>query len=154
LFLHANVEHVTGNVLYGIFAFTAVLSAFGLGGGWLRLLAVGFLGNLSIAALRFSEPYRSLGASTAIFGALGLLTGRALRAARAAPQGRPWRSILIPVGAAFTLFMLHGIGDVHTDAGAHATGFVVGLALGAARPATPLQPTSPKEHPRGSPSED
>jgi rhomboid protease GluP len=140
LFLHASVEHVASNVIYGIFAFSAVLSAFGLVGGWLRLFAAGTLGNLIIAGLRYTEPYRSLGASTAIFGALGLLTGRALRAARAAPQGRPWRSILIPIGTAFTLFMLYGIGDFQTDAGAHATGFAVGLFLGS---------TAPVEQPRG-----
>ena len=36
-------------------------------------------GNFAIAGLNYPGPYRSIGASTAVFAGLGLLTGRAIQ---------------------------------------------------------------------------
>ena len=78
LFLHADFGHLISNVLSGMFAFAAVLSTIGRRQGWLLLALASATGNLAIAALNYPGPYLSLGASTAIFAALGLLTGRAM----------------------------------------------------------------------------
>ena len=130
LFLHADESHLVTNLFAGVFVFATVLSLFGRARGWLLLALGGVAGNLAVAALRYPGPYRSLGASTAIFAALGLLTGRAVR--RVARSGRPhrWRSFLGPAGSGLAVLALYGAGVPPIDALAHATGFVAGAVLG------------------------
>jgi membrane associated rhomboid family serine protease len=130
LFLHADLGHLISNVLSGIFAFSAVLSTMGRRRGWLLLALASLTGNLAIAALNYPGPYRSLGASTAIFAGLGLLTGRALRAVRKGLGRRPWQAVFAPLAAGLTLLGLFGAGGIHIDVGAHATGFAAGLIWG------------------------
>jgi len=89
LFLHADLGHLASNVLSGIFVFAAVLSTIGRRRGWLLLAVASLAGNVAIAALNYPGPYRSLGASTAIFAGLGLLTGRAIRRAARPPALAP-----------------------------------------------------------------
>jgi membrane associated rhomboid family serine protease len=84
LFLHADLGHLASNVLSGIFVFSAVISTFGRRWGWLLLAVASIAGNFAVAALNYSRSYQSLGASTAIFAGLGLLTGRAIRGVRRA----------------------------------------------------------------------
>ena len=130
LFLHADLGHLASNVLSGIFVFSAVLSTIGRRRGWLLLAVASIAGNFAVAALNYPEPYRSLGASTAIFAGLGLLTGRAIRAVRRAHPPHPWRAVFVPLAAGLTLLGLFGAGDLRTDVGAHVTGFAAGLVLG------------------------
>ena len=130
LFLHADLGHLTSNVLSGIFVFAAVLSTIGRCRGWLLLAVASIAGNFAIAALNYPGPYRSLGASTAIFAGLGLLTGRAIRAVRRARHPHRWRAVFVPLAAGLTLLGLFGAGDLRTDVGAHVTGFAAGLVLG------------------------
>ncbi len=135
LWLHDGVGHVTSNVAFGIFVFTAVLAGFGLAGGWLRIAATGVLGNLAIAALRFPAAHVSLGASTAILGSLGLLVGRAARGATRSPRRHSWRATLLPLCTGAALFALFGTGEMRTDVGAHGAGFAVGIVVGFIAPA-------------------
>jgi membrane associated rhomboid family serine protease len=130
LFLHANVGHLVANTVSGIFAFAAVLTTLGRRRGWLLLALAALAGNLAAAALNYPFPYRSLGASTAIFAALGLLTGRAVRVLRQRHRPWRWRAVLVPLAAGLALLALFGAGGPQTDVGAHLTGFVAGLALG------------------------
>ena len=130
LFLHADLGHLVSNELCGIFAFSAVLSTIGLLRGWLLLALSSVTGNLAIAALNYPGAYRSLGASTAIFAGLGLLTGRAIRAVGADNRARRWQSVFAPMAAGVTLLGLFGAGGIHVDVGAHATGFAAGLIWG------------------------
>jgi rhomboid protease GluP len=127
LFLHADLGHLVSNVLCGTFAFSAALSTIGRRRGWLLLALASVTGNLAIAALNYPGPYRSLGASTAIFAALGLLTGRAIRAVR---RSRRWQAVFAPLAAGITLLGLFGAGGIDVDVGAHATGFAAGLIWG------------------------
>jgi len=149
LFLHADLGHLTSNLLSGLFVFSAVLSTIGRCRGWLLLAVASITGNLVIAALNYPGPYRSLGASTAIFAGLGLLTGRAIRAVREVRHPHRWRAVFVPLAAGLTLLGLFGAGDLRTDVGAHVTGFAAGLLLGfvaaIARKYTPGKSTeSPK----------
>jgi membrane associated rhomboid family serine protease len=130
LFLHADVGHLVSNALTGIFAFSAVISTFGRARGWIGLALAGVAGNLAIAAVNYPGPYRSLGASTAIFAGLGLLTGRAVRAVLREGTAHSWRALLGPLAAGMALLGLYGAGGLNIDVGAHAAGFASGLALG------------------------
>jgi membrane associated rhomboid family serine protease len=82
LFLHADLGHLASNVLSGIFVFAVVVSTIGRLRGWLLLTVASIAGNFAVAALHYPHEYHSLGASTAIFAGLGLLTGRAVGTVR------------------------------------------------------------------------
>ncbi len=130
LFLHADLGHLVSNLVSGLLVFAALIATLGRARGWLLLAAAAAAGNLAVAAMHHPGPYQSLGASTAIFAALGLLTGRAVRALRQPGRTRRWRPVWGPLGAGLTLLALFGAGNAPTDVGAHVTGFAAGLALG------------------------
>ncbi len=139
LFLHADLGHLLSNTLSGWFVFAAVLSTFGRARGWLAITAAAVVGNLAAAALRYPQDYRSIGASTAVFAALGLLTGRALRVVWRSPAQR-WQSLLLPLGSGLAVLGLFGAGGVDIDVLAHATGFAAGLGAGAITPPARREP--------------
>ena len=130
LFLHADVAHLLSNALSGLFVFSAVLTTIGLRRGWLLLAIAALAGNLAAAALHYPGPYQSIGASTAIFAGLGLLTGRAIRVVAPSRHPHRWRAMFVPLAAGLTALGLYGAGDVHVDVLAHLTGFLAGLGLG------------------------
>jgi rhomboid protease GluP len=132
LTLHADPMHLAGNALAGIL----LVGALGrwLGGGiacGLTLLA-GALGNL-IVAFSYGDRHVSVGASTAIFGALGVLGGLQFvrwLAGRAAPGGR--RRALSVIAACLGVFAMLGVGakDGKVDVLAHLAGLAAGLVIG------------------------
>lgn len=133
LFLHADPAHLVGNLVCGALIFrTVILTYRSRRFAWLWLGLAAVSAN-TIDALMYggSSPYRSLGASTAVFAGLGLLTGRALR--RPVLPNR-WRALLVPLAAGLTLLGLYGAGGGDAagavDVLAHVTGFVSGTALG------------------------
>jgi rhomboid protease GluP len=130
LFLHADVGHLVSNAVSGIFVFAAVITTIGRQRGWLLLALAAVAGNFAVAALNYPGPYRSLGASTAIFAGLGLLSGRAIRTLRREHDRRRWRLLIVPLAAGLALLGLFGAGGLHTDVEAHLAGFAPGLALG------------------------
>jgi rhomboid protease GluP len=121
---------VISNALGGLLVFPAVLSSSGRLRGWLLLLLASVAGNLAVAAANYPGPYSSLGASTAIFAGVGLLTGRAIRVGWRSAHPHRWRAMFAPFAAGLTVLALHGAGGQRVDVGAHLTGFVAGLALG------------------------
>jgi len=130
LFLHADTGHVVANALSGILVFSAWLSTAGRLRGWLLLALASVVGNLAAAAMSYPGPYRSLGASTAVFAGLGLLTGRAIRVVQQADHPHRWRAVFGSLGAGLTVLALYGAGGVQVDLAAHLTGFAAGLAAG------------------------
>jgi rhomboid protease GluP len=130
LFLHADVGHLLSNLASGIFVFAAVTSTMGRRAGWVLITLAALAGNLATALARYPEPYISIGASTAIFAALGLLTGRAVRVAACSSAWRRWRAMFVPLAAGLTVLSLYGAGGVRIDVGAHLCGFAAGLGLG------------------------
>jgi membrane associated rhomboid family serine protease len=137
LFLHTDVSHLMSNLLGGVFIFAAVLSIFGLARGWLLLGLAAVAGNLTVAAAHYPAPYRSIGASTAIFAGLGLLTGRAVGIAICVGHPHRWRSFFVPFATGLIILALYGAGGPPVDVLAHVAGFVAGAVLGfiAGRPA-------------------
>lgn len=131
LFLHGSAEHVLSNAVSGAFIIAAVLSVLGRLRGWLLLALTAFAGNLATAAVNYPEAYRSLGASTAIFAAVGLLTGRALRFIASSRHPERWRALFVPLAAGLTMLALHGMAATpQVDVGAHLCGWLAGLVGG------------------------
>lgn len=125
LTLHADAAHLVGNCLIGGLIIHLLCRTLGLGTSWLLLLASGAAGNLLNLLLR-RGPHLSVGLSTAVFAAVGLLTGRQL----ICPGARSLRALLPPLGAGAGLLALLGSEGVRTDLGAHLCGFAVGLFAG------------------------
>ncbi|MDD5286080.1 MAG: rhomboid family intramembrane serine protease [Desulfuromonadaceae bacterium] len=125
LTLHADLPHLLGNLLIGGVFIILLCREFGSGLTWSLLLGTGILGNLLNAWLQ-SPLHRSIGASTAVFGAVGLMA--AISAVRYRHQlQRHW---FIPVAAGLALLAILGTEGKHTDLGAHLFGFGFGALLG------------------------
>jgi len=133
LTLHADVVHLVSNTVAGVGFAIFVARFFGAAAGWLLILLSGVAGNLLNAWIHFPEPHLSIGASTAVFGAVGLLTGVGMWAALAEPRTRltvpRW---LVPVLGGLTLLGWLGVGDYRTDVAAHICGFICGVVFGLA----------------------
>ena len=126
LMLHASYPHLAGNMV-GIAIFgTAVCNITGAGVGWLLILLTGILGNLANAAL-FRYGHISIGASTAVFGAVGILAAYQLsRKMKIAGQRmKAW----LPLAGGLALLGLLG-SSKHSDLTAHLFGFIAGVFLG------------------------
>jgi len=127
LTLHDGAAHLIGNLAFG--AVFSLLAAQSLGAGvaWLAIVAAGALGN-GVNAVFQPPAHTAIGASTAIFGALGVLSAYVQRA-----QSTRWRSRVrrwAPVAAGIMLVAWFGMGGAGTDVGAHVAGFAVGAGLG------------------------
>ena len=129
LTLHSGVAHLLGNSLFGAAFGIFIGRHMGSGFGWLLVLLAGVAGNATNAFLQ-ADDFRSLGASTATFGALGL--GATFFWRRGYFHGRSWKRNFAPVFAGITLLAFTGIGGENTDIVAHFTGFAAGAALGLA----------------------
>lgn len=137
LWLHADVGHLVSNAASGWMVFSAVVTTFGQRAGWALIAGAAIAGNLATVALHVGVDYRSFGASTAVFAALGLLVGRAVRVMNRSGHPHRWRTLLIPLVAGLIVLGLYGVGGVQVDVLAHALGFGAGLMFGfaARRPA-------------------
>lgn len=122
LTLHADLGHALANSLVGTLFLGAVCSALGPGLGCALVLLAGAGGNL-LNALVQGSPHVSVGASTAVFGAVGVLSGLGVsrRLAR-----RSW----VPLAAGLAILAMLGTGGARVDLWAHLFGLVVGVALG------------------------
>ncbi|MGA8178455.1 MAG: rhomboid family intramembrane serine protease [Desulfobacterales bacterium] len=126
LMLHAGYPHLVGNMA-GIAIFgTAVCNITGAGAGWLMILLTGILGNLADAAL-FRYGHISIGASTAVFGAVGILAAYQLYRKIKIP-GQKMKAWL-PIAGGLALLAFLGSGE-HSDLMAHLFGFIAGICLG------------------------
>jgi rhomboid protease GluP len=131
LTLHADIVHLVSNLVSGLgFAFFAC-RFFGAAFGWFLILLSGISGNILNAFVYYPETHTSIGASTAIFGTLGILTGVGIWAAFSAPERR-WMlpHWLVPLFGGLTLLGLFGMGEADVDVAAHISGFICGLLLG------------------------
>ena len=127
LSLHANLAHVLSNAI-GITIFIAALSStLGPGLGSALVLLAGAGGNLTNALIHGSA-HVSIGASTSVFGAVGMLGGLGL--ARRGENKLPKRRAWVPVAAALALLAMLGTGGERVDVLAHLFGFLLGGVLG------------------------
>ncbi len=114
-----------------------MLAAQALGGGvaWLSIVVAGGAGNIINAWLQ-PPQHHAIGASTAVFGALGILVALSLYHWRRRSGGviRRWS----PLIGGFVLLAYTGMGGERTDVLAHVTGLVAGLAVGAGMGLVPI----------------
>ena len=126
LTLHADAPHLLGNAVASALLVTAVCQHLGPGFGlWLLLLA-GAGGN-ALTAVAHGSDHVSVGASTAIFGAIGILAAARITSPdrAAASTRKSW----VVIAASLALLALLGTGP-HADLLAHLFGLLVGGGLG------------------------
>jgi membrane associated rhomboid family serine protease len=129
LFLHADGTHLLGNLTMGVVVGLLVAQLLGSGVAWFAILLSGIVGNALNAAIQL-PGHTAIGASTAVFGGIGLLAGFTQVSAAA-----PWHHGLrrwAPAGAGLALLVMMGMAGEKTDVWAHVTGFLTGGLLGLA----------------------
>lgn len=126
LTLHGDVAHLAGNLAIGGVLVVLLCGEVGTGLAWSLILGSGILGNL-VNAFLYSSGHVSVGASTAVFGAVGILAAAGVVRHRR-HQRRRW---LLPVAAGLALLAALGTAGEHTDLGAHLFGFLAGILFGA-----------------------
>lgn len=129
LTLHRDFWHLLGNLAFGTIFGVMVSRLVGPGLAWLAILAAGASGN-GLNVLVQPPGHLSIGASTAVFAAVGLLASCSFLVGRLHRDtwARRWAPI---VGGLWVLTWL-GTGDAQTDVVAHLTGFIAGLLFGIA----------------------
>ncbi|MDH4317575.1 MAG: rhomboid family intramembrane serine protease [Desulfobulbaceae bacterium] len=125
LTLHADAAHLLGNVIVGGILIHFLCGQIGFGAAWILVLLSGTLGN--IISIELHPPtYSSVGLSTGIFGAVGILSGLQLFYHPIRKKGR----LLLPLGAGLSLLALLGSSEGRTDLPAHLFGLLSGIFLG------------------------
>lgn len=127
LTLHLDQLHLLGNLLFGIGIGVLAGRVLGPGVAWLGILLAAASANL-LEMLISPPDHRAAGASTAVFAALGLLSGFAWRRELSARARKAYR--FGPLFAGVCLLALLGAGDAKVDVLGHVLGFGVGILLG------------------------
>ncbi len=138
LTLHLDGPHLAANLAAGVWFGFLAARELGVGMAWLLVVIGAGLANLSEGLLGPSS-HHSVGASTAVFTALGLMVAHSWRRRYHIPQR--WALRWAPLIAGAVLLGWFGSGgggeggqgaDVQVDVVAHALGFAFGCVLGAA----------------------
>ncbi len=128
LTLHLSGPHLAANLGAGIWFGYLAGRQLGVGMAWLLIVAGGGIANL-IEGL-FGPPWhRSVGASTAVFTALGVMSAYTWRERLRLPQS--WVPRWGPLVAGIILLGWLGTAGKETDVMAHLLGFGIGVLLGA-----------------------
>lgn len=147
LTLHSDASHMLGNIVFGSVFGVILAQTIGVGLAWCTVLLSGALGNLANAWIQGPE-HASIGASTAVFGALGAQVAYVWMKRRVLPVSklRLWAPVIggiallgwLGAGGSFregatTRENLRTLDDVlsKVDVLAHVTGFASGALLGA-----------------------
>ena len=125
LTLHSGPPHLVSNLVVGGFFIVVLSRELGSGYAWFFVLLSGILGN-GLNCLVQSYAHASIGASTAVFGCVGILGGLRVVDREGSLRGRK----LVPFAAGLGLLALLGTGGKNTDLGAHLFGFAAGFLLG------------------------
>lgn len=133
LFLHADLAHLVGNLVSGVIFAGLVARSVGPLLGWALILGCGTLGNALVSRLTYPESFISLGASTAVFAALGILCGTGVMEIFHERVRLPWMRIFAPLFAGLIILgWLGGNNSGNTDVLGHVFGFGSGVMAGIA----------------------
>lgn len=137
LTLHADAKHLLANLLFGVlFAYPAA-QFLGVGVAWLAIVLCGGIAY-ALDALLSPATHTVLGASTAVFVALGLASAFAWQRRGRAGVTRMQRAA--PLVAGLALLAYTGAGGERTDLLAHVLGFATGALGGLALSRVSLPP--------------
>jgi len=129
VWLHGDIGHLATNATIGVVLLGFAMGRFGVGPALAAACLTGVGGNL-LAWAASTQVHRSLGASGAVMGCLGLLAVQsALLIRRGSTHPRRW--ILGGLASGVLLFVLLGLSP-ETDVLAHLGGFISGIFVGAA----------------------
>jgi len=126
LLLHAGWPHLLGNVAATIVFGTFTAGIYGWGIGWILIVLSGAQGNF-LTAWWYENNHLSVGASTAVFAALGLCAAATFRH-HLKHRTERWRSWL-PLAGGLALVGWLGTSP-QSDLIAHLTGFLSGIFYG------------------------
>lgn len=120
LTLHGDVAHLAGNIGFGVLFGLLVTQHLGSGAAWFSILFAGAAGN-GVNAYLYQSLHQSLGASTMVFAALGMLGVFSLSTRYDYRQRglRRW----LPFLATVALLAFTGTAGENTDVLAHLSGF-------------------------------
>jgi rhomboid protease GluP len=128
LTLHVDAAHLALNLGAGTWFGWLAGRQLGVGTAWLLVVAGAACANLLEASIG-AASHRAVGASTAVFAALGLIAAHSWRERFALPQR--WARRWGPLIAGVILLGWMGSSGENTDLVGHAGGFVLGTLLGA-----------------------
>jgi membrane associated rhomboid family serine protease len=136
LTLHVDGAHLAANLGAGVWFGYLAARQIGVGSAWFLIVTGAALANL-IEGLFGAPDHRSVGASTAVFTALGLMSAYSWRERIQFPQR--WARRWGPLVAGVILLgwtgsgggSEDGTGSENIDLFGHVAGFVVGILLGA-----------------------
>lgn len=128
LFLHGDGPHIVGNLASGLVFGMLVSKSIGPWKGWALILLAGTIGNAITSWVTWPEAFGSLGASTAVFGALGILSGIGVVENFRETFRLPWLRVLAPLLAGFVL--LGWLGGAAPGDGVDVFGHVFGFGAG------------------------
>ncbi len=127
LTLHLDGPHLAANLLAGTWFGYLAARQMGLGLAWCLTVCGAGLANL-LEALAAAPEHRAVGASTAVFTALGAMAAYSWRERLRFPQR--WARRWGPLVAGVVLLGWTGTAGEGTDVTAHLAGFTVGALLG------------------------
>lgn len=128
LTLHVSGAHLAANLAAGIWFGYLAGRQLGVGVAWLLIVVGGGIANL-LEGLSGPPWHQSVGASTAVFTALGLMSAYTWRERLLLPQR--WVQRWGPLVAGIILLGWLGTAGKETDVMAHLLGFGIGVLLGA-----------------------
>lgn len=128
LMIHADLPHLVGNLAAIALLGTLVCAITGAGVGWLIILLSGISGNL-INAFFFQHSHLSVGASTAVFGALGFLAAFQFQRKRSSIRRDQRKKAWLPLAGGLALLGFLGTAR-HADLMAHLFGMLAGICFG------------------------
>ncbi|MBL8199525.1 MAG: rhomboid family intramembrane serine protease [Chromatiales bacterium] len=128
LTLHGDAGHLVANLVFGAFFGAFAGQYLGSGVAWATILLAAGAGN-GLDLFLLPATHRAIGASTAVFAALGLIAALMWRAE--SRRASSWARRYAPLIGAVVLLAYIGTGDAQTDAVAHLTGFIAGIFAGA-----------------------
>lgn len=130
LTLHADHKHLVSNLISGYFILNLLRTRFNTSTQWLSLLIFAGMANWAVDLTHGADlnyPHRSLGFSTFVFAALGMLAGIEAKALFRSADFHMKR--LTPLTSAFFIVVMLGLGD-NSDILAHFYGFLAGIIPG------------------------
>ncbi len=127
LFLHSDFLHLLSNSVFLFFFSIHIFAYTGSRIGWFLILFSGATGNF-LNAVMYKYYHHSIGSSTAVFGALGILVS--IHAYSQMNTSGLKQKTWIPIASGFALLCLTGTGGENVDIMAHLWGFITGVFTG------------------------